>query len=411
MPRRRISLPQARRIALAAQGFARSRPAGSINGGHIRRTIERLGLLQLDYVNVLVPAHLLVLFSRLGPFDPERFHRTIYRSGHFTEQWAHEASIVPSALWPLLEHRRRDYRPYPNSPIMKIKNRSKYLTEALEIAKNKNRVTAQDLPSFEGPKRKPGDWNRSLPRWALEVHFGRGDLAVADRLPNFQRVFALPERVIDHTHLERHVSRQDARRELLRRAAAACGIATSHDLADYYRMSPRDAAPHINALVETGELLEVSVDGWRAPAYLWATAQIPRRLSARSLLSPFDPVVWFRPRAERLFDFHYRIEIYVPAKQRRWGYYVLPFLLDDRIVARVDLKADRKHRELLVLASHAEDGIDVDRTLAELAEELIELGSWLGLERIKISRRGPFARGLADHVRTRGLIPTAYIRR
>jgi uncharacterized protein YcaQ len=399
MQRQQISLPEARRVALAAQGFDRRRPDCSVSAGHIRRVINRLGLLQLDYVNVLVPAHLMVLFSRLGDYEIPRFHKLVYKGRDFTEQWAHEASIVPSELWPVLAHRREDYKPWPNSPIMKLKGKQKYLEQVLEIARSSAPVTAQDMPPATSPKRKPGDWHRSMPRWALECHFGSGNVAVADRLPNFQRVYDLPENLIDDCHREQLLSRDESQRELLRRASCAAGIGTLHDLADYYRMSPRDAAPRLQELVESGDVHEVEVEGWSAPAYLARKARIPRTLSSRSLLSPFDPVVWFRPRAERLFDFHYRIEIYVPASKRKWGYYVLPFLLDDRIVARVDLKADRKNSTLLVLASHPEAGIDQSRTVEELGVELRELANWLGLEKIKVSRRGLFARALADYVR------------
>jgi len=195
------------------------------------------------------------------------------------------------------------------------------------------------------------------------------------------------------------MSRAEAQRELLQRAANASGIATLDDLADYYRMSPRDAAPRVTELVEEGFLCEVDVEGWSKPAYLAKGARLPRSVNCASLLSPFDPVVWYRPRAERLFDFHYRIEIYVPANKRRWGYYVLPFLLDDRIVARVDLKADRKNSTLLVLATHAEQNINEERSISKLADELRELASWLGLDRIKVSRRGAFARVLAGQFR------------
>ena len=403
MPRTKISLSEARRIALAAQGFDKPRPDCSVNAGHVRRTIDRLGLLQLDYVNVLVPAHLMVLYSRLGRFDSQCFHRLVYQGRDFTEHWAHEASIVPAALWPYLAYRREDYKPWTSSPIMKLKGKSRYLKEVLEIARNKGPVTAQDMPAFEGPKRKPGDWHRSVPRWALEFHFGKGDVAVADRLPNFQRVYDTPERLIDAEHRERSVPRKQAQKALLWRAAKASGIASLHDLADYWRMSPRDAAPLVAELVEAGKLHEVQVESWDCPAYLARGAKIPRQLSARSLLSPFDPVVWFRPRAERLFGFHYRIEIYVPASKRRWGYYVLPFLLDDRIVARVDLKADRKPSILRVLSSHPEANIDNDRTIRHLASELRTLADWLGLDKIRVSRRGDFARGLADYVRDSGL--------
>ena len=400
MTTRNISLDQARRIALAAQGFDRPRPQGTVDIRHIRRAIRQIGLLQLDFVNVLVPAHYLVLYSRLGDYERARLHHLVYQRREFTEQWAHEASIVPMHLWPLLEYRRQDYRPWPNSPIMKLKGKSKYLSQVINLIHKNGAMTSQDLPPLAGPKRKPGDWHRSLPRWALECHFGRGEVAVADRLPNFQRVYDLPERLIDARHLENRVSRDAAQRELIRLAAESCGIATLHDLADYYRMSPREAAPRVAELVESGDICQVGVEGWKDPGFLARGSRTPRKLSCSALLSPFDPVVWFRPRAARLFDFHYRIEIYVPANKRKWGYYVLPYLLDNRIVARVDLKADRKKKELLVLAAHKEENIDENRSVAHLAGELRTLAMWLDLERVKVSRRGPFARKLADIVKT-----------
>jgi uncharacterized protein YcaQ len=401
MPRRRISLSEARRIALAAQGFDRSRPEAAINAGHLRRVIRQLGLLQLDYVNVLVPAHLLVLFSRLGRYETGRFHRLVYSGREFTEQWAHEASIVPADLWPVLEHRRQAYRPWPNSPVMRQRGWKRYLEEVLALARRNAPVTAHDLPPAKPVRRRPGDWQRSMPRWALEYHFGSGRLAIADRLPNFQRVYDLPENQIDEQHLSARLTREESQRELLRRAAKAHGIGTLHDLADYFRMSPREAAPRLAELVEAGELCEVAVEGWREPAYRAPSARCPRQMSAASLLSPFDPLVWFRPRAERLFDFRYRIEIYVPAAKRKWGYYVLPFLLDERIVARVDLKADRANGTLLVLAAYAEDGIDEERAAGRLASELRELASWLQLEKISVGRRGNFAPTLSGAVRAR----------
>ena len=398
MTPRNISLAQARRIALAAQGFDRPRPQRGVDIRHMRRAIRQMGLLQLDFVNVLVPAHYLVLYSRLGAYERASLHHLVYQRREFTEQWAHEASIVPIELWPLLEHRRQDYRPWPNSPIMKLKGKSKYLSQILNLIDKNGAVTSQDLPPVPGPERTAGDWHRSLPRWALECHFGCGEVAVAERLPNFQRIYDLPERLIDAQHLERRVSREDAQRELLRLAAESCGVATMRDLADYYRMSPREAAPRVAELVQSGDVCQVAVEGWKEPAYLSSGSRTPRKIRCRSLLSPFDPVVWFRPRAERLFDFHYRIEIYVPANKRKWGYYVLPFLLDERIVARVDLKADRKNKQLLVLAAHKEENIDENRSVEHLAEELRSLASWLDLERVKVSRRGPFARKLADYV-------------
>ena len=399
MTSKEISLDQARRIALAAQGFDRPRPQGAVDIRHIRRAIRQMGLLQLDFVNVLVPAHYLVLYSRLGAYERARLHHLVYQRREFIEQWAHEASIVPVERWPLLEYRRREYRPWPNSPITRLKDKSKYLRQALEVINNSGAITAQDLPPLPGPKRRPGDWHRSLPRWALECHFGSGEVAVADRLPNFQRVYDLPERLIDAHHLDKRFSRNDAQRELLRLAAESCGIATLRDLADYYRMSPREAAPRVAELVEAGDVCQVAVEGWKEPGLLAKGARTPRKLTCSSLLSPFDPLVWFRPRAQRLFDFHYRIEIYVPANKRKWGYYVLPYLLDDRIVARVDLKADRKAGELLVLATHKEENIAEDHSVDQLAVELKSLGSWLDLERVRVSRRGPFARKPADRIK------------
>lgn len=400
MPRKRLTLAEARRAVLAAQGFDRARPPSRVDRRHVRGVLRRLKLLQLDFVNVLIPAHYLVVYSRLGAYDHACFDQLVWGTREFTEQWAHEASIVPVSYWPLLAHRREDFRPWPNSPIMRLRNRSKYLSQVIEIIKEQGETTSAELPPVPGPARRPGDWHRSVPRWALEYHFGYGELAVSNRLPNFQRVYDLPERLIDEPHLATAIDRQAAQRQLILEAAESCGVATVQDLADYFRMSPREARPRIEELVETGDLHEVEVEGWTQPAYTTGKLRVPRRICFRTLLSPFDPLIWFRPRTERLFDFHYRIEIYVPAKQRKWGYYVLPFLMDERIVARVDLKADRRTCTLQVLSSHPEENIDQERTADALARELRSLADWLGLERVKVTRRGPFARQLAGAMRT-----------
>jgi len=205
----------------------------------------------------------------------------------------------------------------------------------------------------------------------------------------------LPERIVPSQHLCATYDKDDAHREMLRRAARACGIAARNDLSDYFRMSPKDAAPRIDELVEAGELLLVDVEGWSAPGYLWSAAKLPRAIDGASLLSPFDPVVWYRPRAERLFGFHYRIEIYVPRTQRKWGYYVLPFRLGDRIAARVDLKADRKAGRLCVLSAHLEPGTEAAHCAAALATELTKLTRWLTLDTIDVQRNGDFTRQLA----------------
>ena len=398
MARKQLSKGEARRIAIAAQALHKARPAGEVDQRHIRRVVRTLGLLQLDFVNVLIPAHYLVVFSRLGPYQRERFNQLIYRSREFTEKCTHEESIVPMDTWPLLDYRRKTFKPWSNSPITELGVDAAYLNQVIEIVRQQGPVTSRDLPPFNEPKRKPGEWHRSVPRWSLEFHFGAGRVAVADRLPNFQRVYDLPERLIDEEYRTQCLRDDDARRELLRRAATACGIATARDLADYYRMPPRDAEPRLSELVEEGVIAEVSVEGWAETGYLAAGASIPRQVAAAALLSPFDPLIWFRPRTERLFGFHYRIEIYLPAHKRKWGYYVLPFLLGEQIVARVDLKADRRSATLLVQAAHLEEGADALNVARALSRELRELSSWLGLMAIKVGRRGSLARTLRQAV-------------
>jgi uncharacterized protein YcaQ len=380
---------------LAAQGFDRPRPEATIDKRHFRRVFKTLSLLQLDYVNVLMPAHFLIPWSRLGAYDRPAFEKYIYQSGECTEQWAHEASIVPTDAWPLLEHRRRSHAMHKYNPLRRIRNRTAYLDAALKQVESDGALTANDLPPVPGPRRKPGDWHRSIPRWALEYHFAKGNLAVADRLPNFQRVYDLPSRVVPQQHLTSSFDERSAKRELLRRAASGLGVATLQDLADYFRMSARETAPLLDELTEMGDLLPVRVESWEEQAYLAKGARSPRRISGASLLSPFDPVVWFRPRALRLFNFHYRIEIYVPAAKRKYGYYVLPFRVGDQIVARVDLKADRKNRKLLVLAVHDEDQIEQTFCLDALAEELRALQRWLCLDTVVVSRHNTVSRQLA----------------
>ena len=395
MRRTRLSAAEARRIALAAQGFDQGRPTASPDARHYRRALQSLGLLQLDFVNVLMPAHFLVLWSRLGNYDKTGFEQFVYGKGEYTEQWAHEASIVPASSWPLLEYRRQSYAMHKNNPLRRMRNRQGYLDAVLQQVQSDGALTANDLPPAPGPKRNPGDWHRSIPRWALEYHFARGSVVVRNRLPNFQRVYDLPERVLPQQHLAQNLPHADAKMQLLKLAAGALGVATLHDLADYYRMSPREVVPLLKNLVDDDALCAVEVEGWNEIAYLSSAAHLPRAINGASLLSPFDPVVWFRPRAERLFDFHYRIEIYVPAAKRKWGYYVLPFRLGDGIVARVDLKADRQAQRLLVLNAHEEDCTDISDCCEHLAVELRALKDWLCLDDIRVTRHNEFTRCLA----------------
>jgi uncharacterized protein YcaQ len=397
MSREDLSLEEARRVALAAQGFDRPRPKRRVNARDLAATIRRIGLLQIDYVNVLAPAHYQVLFSRLGPYERANLDDLIYRGREFTEQSAHEASILPMETWPLLRHRMERHRVRPYGFESFLERNADYVERTLDEVRARGPVTADDLADPEDvPRRIRGDaWVGTVPRAVLEAHFGRGLLAVADRRPNFARVFDLAERVVPARHHGRKVDRGEAQRELLRLAARSCGIAAADDLADYYRMPVLEARPRIAELVESGELREARVAGWRSPAYLHREARLPRRISAATLLSPFDPVVWYRPRTARLFEFEYRIEIYVPAEKRRWGYYCLPFLLGDRLVARVDLKADRAGRRLLVPAAYIESHADPGVVADALAIELHTMARWLGLDSVALGRRGNLARALS----------------
>lgn len=405
-----LSLPEARRIALAAQGFDRPRPHGPIGVRHVRETIRQLGLVQLDYVNVLTPAHYQVLFSRLGPYKKPLLHDLVYRRYEFTEQWAHEASILPIESWPLFRHRMATHRVRPWGFEKFLEKHHEYAAWVLEEVRRRGPLAAEELRPPEGVDRRVGKawvgkvsratlalqgaWLGTVPRATLEAHFGRGMLAIANRHDNFTRLYDLAERIIPAKHHGREVEREEAQRELLRQAARATGVGTAADLADYYRMQVRDAKPRLTELVEAGDLRLVRVESWRAPAYLYPDAKVPRRVEASRLLSPFDPLIWYRPRVERLFSFEYRFEIFVPAAKRRWGCYVLPFLQGEHLTARVDLKADREGRRLLVLAAYKEASMEAGPTAAALAQELRTLAGWLELDAIAVERRGDLAKAL-----------------
>jgi len=359
------------------------------------RVIRELGLLQIDSVNVLVQAHYQVMYARLGPYDRAVLDKVIYRSGKFTEQWAHEASILPVETWPLLKHRMHAHRPRPWGFDKYMDQFPDYVEWVLEEVRQRGPLRGEHLPPPEGsPKRIPGSWYSNVGRGILEAHFGRGLIAVSNRGTNFAREFDLVERVIAAEHLTREVTQEDAQRALVLQAAKAYGIATAADLADYFRMKPADAKARIAELIETRELEPVRVEGWRDPAYLHASAKVPRAITPSALLSPFDPLVWFRPRAERLFDFHYRNEIYTPAPKRKFGYYVLPFLDAERLVARVDLKADRASSRLRVLAAHMEESAEPAEFAPRLLGELQQMSQWLGLSKVEIARRGKLAPAL-----------------
>jgi uncharacterized protein len=389
-----LTARDARRIALAAQGFGEPRPT-RITKAHLSACIRRLGLVQLDFVNVICPSHYLVPFSRLGPYPRPLFDAVVYHGGQFTEQWAHEASIIPMETWPLLRDRMENHRarPWGFDEIMRLHN--EYCATVLSEIRARGPLGPADLPDPTHTGRTlPGSWYGNVPRAVLEACFGRGQLAVTARRVNFSRVYDLAERVIPSDVFTRRVDPVDAERELLRTAARAHGIGTASDLADYFRMTMAAARPRIAELVESGDLREVRVEGWRETAYRHRDAGPPRGVDVCALLSPFDPVVWFRKRTLRVFDFDYRFEIFIPDARRKWGSYVLPFLYGDALVARVDVKADRKDRLLRVAAAFLEPAADAAAVASALVGELHTLAAWLGLNGVQVGRRGNFATAL-----------------
>ena len=403
---RSLSQAQARRIALAAQGFL-DPPHEQPTMRTLARTLGRTGVLQVDSVNVLQRAHYMPLYSRMGPYDVDLVRRASEtRPRRMVEYWAHVQAYMPVDLWPFMRHRMARYRDGRHKWWGSVVTDE--LTEGLllEIS-DRGASTARDLDDGLPRKKEHWGWNWSTTRRALDYLFMVGDVAVAGRNSQFEIRYDLPERVIPAEYLKAPTpTEHDAVKELVRRAARSHGVGTLRDLADYYRLrsvpgqSQTGAAPVVAELVEEGELLPVTVEGVRRPAYLHRDARIPRRVGARALLSPFDPVVWERERTEALFDFHYRIEIYTPVDKRIHGYYVLPFLLGDRIVGRVDLKADRKTGLLMVRSAYAEPGAP-DETAEELAAELERMAGWLGLHTVVVEPRGDLAPRLSMAVAAR----------
>ncbi|WP_110182693.1 winged helix-turn-helix domain-containing protein [Nocardioides solisilvae] len=382
-----LSRAQARRIALAAQGFADAAHAAPTMRT-LERAVTRTGVLQVDSVNVLERAHRMPLYSRMGPYDVDLLRRAAERRPRrLVEYWAHVQALMPVSLWPLMRHRMEDYRA-EGKWGMDVDPR--LVPRVLELVAERGPVTARELEADLGGSRttEHWGWNWSQARKVLDRLYLVGEVAIAGRTPSFEVRYDLPERVLPADVLAVPVpTRAQACTELVRRAAASHGVASEACLRDYYRMTVADTRSAVATLVETGELEPVTVEGWARPAYRLAGARLPRRIAARTLLSPFDPVVWERARTEALFGFRYRIEIYTPAHRRVHGYYVLPFLLGDRLVARVDLKADRRDRRLLVLSAHREPSAPAE-VAEELGHELVRLAGWLGLDDVEIRGGG-----------------------
>jgi uncharacterized protein YcaQ len=413
-PAERLTAGAARRIALAAQGLATPRPGGRVDARHVRKVVSQLGLLQLDSVNVFCRAHYMPAFSRLGPY-PRAALDTMAAHGasvagarrgagperrELMEYWAHEASLIPVATQPLMRWRMARYQSEAWGSISRIEHEEPGLTqEVLRLVTARGPIRAADTGIKRPPPRPGHMWNWHNGKRALEYHFFTGGVTASCRV-NFERLYDLPERVLPASALAAPTpAEEDAQRELIRIAARALGVATEPDLGDYFRLPRAASKARVAELTAAGELIPVAVDGWAAPAYLWPEARRPRRVAARALLSPFDSMIFFRERTERLFGFRYRIEIYTPAAARVHGYYVLPFLLGDALVGRVDLKSDRQAGVLRVQSAFAEPAADRAQVAPELAAELRLTAAWLGLDRVEVMPRGDLAADLTAVLR------------
>ena len=388
-----LARAEARRIALAAQGYAGKKPSGRTDSRHFDRLLRHVKLLQLDSVNVAVRAHYMPAFSRLGPYPRQQLDDYAYRKSRLFEGWGHVASLLPMEHYPLLRHRMETARPWPRLEGL-IQEQRAYVDSVREQVAARGPLTVSDLD--DGGDRNGPWWGLSRGKIALEWLFHNGALA-GTRTGNFTRVYDLAERVIPQRFFDLPApSRADAQRKMLRLAAEAHGVGTLADLADYYRIKVPEARPRVQELVEEGVLNEASVEGWPQPAYLHKDARLPRRAGATAIISPFDSLVWFRDRTERLFEFLYRIEIYVPKPKRQYGYYVYPFLHNGELVARVDLKSDRANGVLLVQAAYLENGRDAGEVSTALARELNSMAEWLGLRHVAVMPRGDLAGALGQ---------------
>ena len=375
-----LSIQDARALALAAQGFDKPRTKTKSTTADAVAVIKKLGVIQIDSVNVLVRSQELPLFSRLGDHDRNAIpkatsHRKIF------EYWGHEAAHLPVELHPVFRfkmHAARSGKLKHWGLTSFYADNKAFVRRILKHVEINGSTSARDLATRTTKKSSWWDWDEA--KTALEYLFLTGELMSCGRGSDFARVYDTPERVLPEKILQMPtLSETDARKDLLVRAMRAQGVATLRDLADYYRQKPAVVKPLVSELVEQGVLREVAVDGWQDKAYVHRSAKLPRKLYATALLSPFDSLVWCRPRNERLFDFHYRIEIYTPKEKRKFGYYVLPFMMNGQMVGRVDLKADRENSKLLVQSVHTERGVKRSAVNDALTTELRLMASWLGL--------------------------------
>lgn len=404
VPRDRLSLSAARRVVLAAQGFGRPRPTGAPGARAVADVVRRLGAVQIDSVNVLARAQYLPILARIGPYDRARLDDCSGRAPRsLFEYWGHEAALLPVGMHRLMRWRMDRVHDDAWGGMVRVQREQPELVrEVADAVRTRGPVTATELEAvfahIERGEREHWGWNWSAVKRAVEYLFWAGEITSAGRDPAFRRRYAAPEAVLPRAALAAPTPTQaEAHRELVAIAARALGVATAADLADYFRMPTAATRAAIGELVGAGALIEVSVPGWPA-SYAPADLSVPRRVSASALLAPFDPLIWFRPRTERLFAMRYRIEIYTPAEQRVHGYYVLPFLHDEQLIARVDLKADRASGRLLVRSAHPQGEVRPESVDA-LARTLHETAGWLDLTDVHVAPVGDLAVRLRAAVR------------
>jgi uncharacterized protein len=392
-----VSPAMARRIALAAQGFGRS-SVGAVGTRQLNLLIARLGLLQLDSVNVFERSHYLPAFARLGAYDKAALDRLAFSpKGKYLEYWAHEAAIIPVETWPLMRWRMERYRTRSAGDATAWSHANRPMIDWLKAELGEKGPLPASAIEHEANKRTGPWWGHSPVKTGLEVLFRWGELVSAGRT-RFERTYGLPEQILPAEVLGLEVPQHEAHKQLLAHAARAHGIGTAADFADYFRLKSRDVVPVLAELEDDGVILPVSVPGWNTTAWLHRDARIPRRIETTALLSPFDPVVWDRKRAQRLFGFHYRIEIYTPAPKRVFGYYNLPILIDDALVGRIDLKSDRQAKMLRVQSAWREPDAGPATVAARIAPLLRQTAAWQGLDAIEVMGRGNLASAVASEL-------------
>ena len=396
-----MSLDVARRVALGAQGFADSRPSGRVDRRHLRRVMNRMQVVQLDSIPVVARTQYMPFHSRLGPYDMTRFDDLAYNSGDWFEAWSHEASILPVETEPFIRwtwDRARDGHTWKSLREVALRE-PQYVQAVLEEVRERGAVTGGTL--FD-PRPLPDDgsgwWHRSLGVLALDWLFRIGELGIR-RQGNFEKVFSPIEDIVpEHVRSQPTPSVDEAQKHLARIAVGTLGVGTAADIADYFRLPIREIRAALDALVEDGSVVPATVDGWTKPAFADPEARIPRTITGSTVLSPFDPVVWNRERAERLWGFEYKIEIYTPAAKRRYGYYVLPVMVDGDLVARMDVKTDREADVLRIKSCFAEEGHVNAQTAERVAEAVRDLRSFVGSSSIEVEKRGDLASLLSEQI-------------